>query len=570
MGDIKNRTGCCDCGQLVDACTCSGVSATTQCQHKSGSAEICGIPEFADPPEHWFRRRQTTGTMSLSKFADAVCEGELPVGATLECRSKVGSGTLIGFSEFPAGPPSVPPKKYRRFTASGSNYFCPDGGCGGPSTGPGKNEYQDGYQYDAVTGSLSITGIQKNFTDPGGPGCPLNPAADTAFDPPSGLYYWAPNLGVLGSYATDTIQPAQRNWDHSGCIGTGPFAVYRFDCAVQALLEDEDTAADAIERDVGGDSWNTAGTCADHTSYQESRGAGDFTFNFRIAETRFVVASGLVSGEQYEGRITFGRRAQGSSDPFVDTGSPEIVNFTASGAGHTSDWIELPNEAGWEYNVIGVEVFGTIEELIEDTWDITEEFDSGTCLQSVEDNSQRMIDGAPDDGPFDDTPPDAYGVHVDVDTTPTIRTTAGKDECNSDGEGRYLQANGTVQEQLDQEDTDQDAATRAMSAITDWSSGGCDLPAFITQRSPGNTVFGFRWLQVRAAMNGANPTSTYQLTWRVYRRPNGTSTPYEYYGDLIQQTTAPSGAYNTDWIDVPNEAGWDTRIVGNPTVELIA
>jgi len=602
---IVNKTGCCDCGQLVDACSCGAAKGTTECRFKSGAAEICGIPEFADPPEHWFRRRQTTGTMTLSRYLDSVCSGEISVSAGLECRSKESTGTLIGFSEFGFDglAPSDPPRKYRRKVVAGRIYSCQYGGslfsCHGNNVLSQRAEYElsGAAEYDKDTAAFSNAMVSKLYrVDSPGVDCgaaaglvTLNSTEGVSSDFPTNSSNWPSNFPGGTVACTSTQLSAPLVWsaglteavfgnagDCVSCGGTtaGPTRGI-VSTPITTTLDEEDTEQDAIDRAGGEMDWGGAGDCSSQYTYKDTRGSGDFSFGFRQVQSRIVVSSGLTSGANYEGRIIVGKRTAGSMGSFVDTGTPIMVFFTASGSGHTSDWQDLPQEDGFEYQAIGVEVYGEIATLTVDAWDIEEVYNSGTCVQALDNNSTRTVDGDPgDDSVFDDIPPDVYGGLAGVSTSPTIRTTTGNDTCLSDGLGSYVQANGTVQEQLSDEDTDQDAATRAMNGITDWIGGGCDLPAFITGRTPGNKVFGFRWLNVRGQLQNAHPgggapSKTYHLTWKIYRRQNGSSLAYQYYGDLVQEVTVTTPVHTTDWIDVPNEAGWDTK-VGALTVTLVA
>lgn len=562
-----NKTGCCNCGQLVDACNCNGASAGTECQFKSGAAEVCGIPEMVDPPTRWFRRRRTNGTMTLSKFLDSVCSGEVTVAAGLECRGKAGTATLKGIEEFSS--PSTPPKKYRELTVGGGMDAYNGSGCG---THVARLDWTGACSFDPLTGMVTEG---RCYRENGGACQP--PGAGTA-SVPFIVFGWGTAHNAVASCGTPPVGgdylvqvASQTSYTFSGtgvCVDCPGLQRYVGDATGD--LSDEDTESAAVARAKAAIAdWTTGGTCADHTSYKAVRTAG-FSFTFQVAQTRFVVTSGLVNGSNYEGRIHLGRRTIGSGGAFVDTDAPLIVHFSASGASYTSDWQDLPVEDGYEYKALGVEVFGEIEQLTSDSWDVTEEFSSATCIQSVDDHSVRLVDGSPAAGPFGHTPPDAYGALVDVVTTALARTTSGKDDCQADGAGGYVQANGTVTELLDQQDTVDDAASRAMAGITDWTAGGCGLPAFITARTPGNTVFGFRWMQIRAVLTGIAIPHTYHVTWRTYRRPNGSSLPYVFYSELIQEVTATGPTMDSEWIDVPNEEGWDTIVSGSPKVTVVA
>ncbi len=586
---------CCDCGQYAN-CSCSGVACSLVCRSKAGDAELCGYDEFGEPstPPRRFKFRTTMGTMTISRFLTPDCGELISVGASIECRSKSGTAELIGFSEFTS--PSSPPKKYLKKTASGRLYSCSFGGslasCHGDNVVSQRNEYHVYGEavYDPDTGSLTnnMKFDRYNVNSPGG-SCAAAAAGvsligsetlNSDFPPASSINFPGGSVACTefqpSAPLTWSDSPTERAYGAAGdcvsCAGTTT-APDRgvMTTPIKAVLSDEDTEENAIARaiaEIG--SWNSTGTCDDHTSFMEERTSG-FEFDFRFGQARVVIPSGLVIAANYEARMQIGRRVLGSSDPYTPQ-SDIVISFTAEDASHTSDWEDLPASPGWEYAVIGVEVYGEISELIEDNWFILEDSSMGlpeSCFPSIEDDiSDRYINGEPVSWPFGSTvPSDAYGAGAETDVEPTARTTEGKDECiGPDGEGKYNQTNGTVTESLSSEDTEDAAEARAADAIEDWGSEGlCSgRTAFRTQRTTGFT-FGWRKAQVRVQWTAVSG-KTYQVKVRFARRVLGSSGPFLFYSEEQQSVLADTTSEQTDWIDIPNEAGWET-IAANCSVE---
>lgn len=176
---------------------------------------------------------------------------------------------------------------------------------------------------------------------------------------------------------------------------------------------------------------------------------------------------------------------------------------------------------------------------------------------------------------------ESYGIGtVNIDnilSSTVVQSAIGSPACrdNTIGWAEILSTTGT--KTLSDEDTDADAEARAAAAISTWTpcGDGCssDCSAFRTDRTgTGEAIFGFRIVHTKVHWTAAIGNNSYKVTTRFYRRLLGSTGPYlllsldertiNYFGLLV-----PTPA-ETPWIDVPNEAGWET-IAGGQTVELL-
>jgi hypothetical protein len=80
---IAGGAGCCPCDQL-DGCNCSAVACSMTCEARADVAELCGFDEFVDPtvPPKKYRRRTVTGTLTKkvtneSDCTDDACPGRI-------------------------------------------------------------------------------------------------------------------------------------------------------------------------------------------------------------------------------------------------------------------------------------------------------------------------------------------------------------------------------------------------------------------------------------------------------------------------------------------------------------
>jgi hypothetical protein len=240
------------------------------------------------------------------------------------------------------------------------------------------------------------------------------------------------------------------------------------------------------------------------------------------------------------------------------------------GDGFVTSWYE-----GATFNEFIAPPAGSPIEQVVDTWDKVADHapllaeDPPVCVPTVTDDSERQRNNESEEWPFTGLDPAAaYAGRSTVTTEPAERTTEGDGECVNDS-GESTELTGTVIETLSDEDTMADAEGRAMADIEEWTA--CSLPlctcstlsAFRTSPAEGGG-FAFRAVRVRANGTGLTPSSDYFARVRFFRRVLGTSGPYLFFAqfDVGVSTGPEETTKSTEWIEVPNEAGWET-IAGN-------
>lgn len=235
--------------------------------------------------------------------------------------------------------------------------------------------------------------------------------------------------------------------------------------------------------------------------------------------------------------------------------------------------------AGFWYNLGGgcIDTNAPLVTITEDIWQESEHYDKTTCVQTTDTNNDGRLTGSSSacvdiqsdptatGGPLlCDTPADCYGTFANVTTpTPYERQTDGVG-CIDHGNGTSTMYQGTIIEALSDEDLPKDAMARAEASIA-WQGTDCFLyPAFITGTDSTSYSFAFRDVQVKATA-GALPFTpltighTYELTIGWYRRPLGVGGDWIFYGSDVVTINATHTTETTDWIDVPNDVGYETR-----------
>jgi hypothetical protein len=253
------------------------------------------------------------------------CAGQISAcdcgsACALDCRQKSGFATLCGFSEFTD--PSDPPLKYRKVTNSGSlrnRIFQPSLDCDPATTiDDGTFNYEGDGVFDRLTCLVDCTGIV---------------------------------LGSCGDVNAPTGTTRHTTKTESKAVGDG--------CAISSgissrsiegtwtnTLSDQDTEADGIARaESSVPDWSA---CTDGGSafITDRSGTGEFNYGFRHAQTRAMWTAEV--GRTYNVRINFARRLLGSSGPFLDLGMPYETTLSADVIDEKTDWVDVPNEAGWE------------------------------------------------------------------------------------------------------------------------------------------------------------------------------------------------------------------------------
>ncbi len=316
-----------------------------------------------------------------------------------------------------------------------------------------------------------------------------------------------------------------------------------------------------------------------------SLGIAGSPYEYRIASSAVLmgVAGGLATYA-----ITAEAERRLGTDPWEPVGAR--LSFTDGVSVHnktTGETLDLPVGEEWGINVqidyVGYQTVGSgcittgvdDPEGYQDHWQKVEVYDEDTCeLSQPTDIKHRRLnneacpdedcDGCGAEGALACVdPPACYGAGADVVTTPTTRTTTGVG-CLANGDGTFTKYTGTIEEELSDEDTEEDAIERAVGG-EGWVTPGDDCllhPAFKTLRGAGSFDFAFRHVQVRIKLMELAASTSYEVTVRFFRRVLGTTGPYLFYSAEVLTVMTDSNPLTDDftpWIDVPNEAGWETR-----------
>jgi hypothetical protein len=271
---------------------------------------------------------------------------EVPV-TIIDCQYRTATAALVGCNEF--GTPSSPPLYYRRLELTGSvvtRYWDGDG-CG-PEDGSDPNSYTVSctnnkfLQHDPFTGTIT-TGGTTVCEGPTGTSTDENPIS----------------CDVSTAATCDTVRTVQSTTviirESSGACCTQFSLFYKeMSDTLTWTLSDVDTEQDAIDRSEFTE-W-TGEACESSSAYYEERTGREFD----IKQLQFKALLGsieipLLVGYTYEIQFSFSRRIYGTSDSFLPfaTGTLEIL---AASSTQTSDWIDVPNEVGFETKITAVEI----------------------------------------------------------------------------------------------------------------------------------------------------------------------------------------------------------------------
>ncbi|MCW5549160.1 MAG: hypothetical protein KIT44_09370 [Opitutaceae bacterium] len=219
-----------------------------------------------------------------------------------------------------------------------------------------------------------------------------------------------------------------------------------------------------------------------------------------------------------------------------------------------------------------------VADQIRDHWDLTTEYKATNC-HIIEDSVSARVVGVGkfplnEGGTLDPSGPSLADFDGLLDETleRTVRTLTGTEDCVGSS-APYLKAIGERVESLSDEDTIEDAIQRVLNpapeppaepedplAWTTLSSCAGLGTAFITLLSAELSV-SFRVAQVRAHLTGLTIGAGYEVRYILHRRVAGTSGPFVFFGVLHQTITAPAAEATTEWVDIPNEEGWETRVM---------
>ena len=270
-----------------------------------------------------------------------------PGGCTLACESRTSSdgfAHFCGFSEYVN--PSNPPLYYLNKTLSGSwsgnCYGTPN--CTGASAS-GSYTFQGVNSYDAETCQYTQLGL---LIGAGTSGCGTFPSSISVADV---------NVVTLGlgsvtfntTYVYDQVSCAITSTQNNTCVTDGSgFDSAKITLALpEAVLSNQDSVENAINRATKGRAWGTAGGCISNTSFIVPWGPGQKEFAFRQAQVQATVG-GAVAGHTYQIIVLLTERAVGSGGAFTPYGQIEIT-ITANANGQAvSPYQTLPSETGLE------------------------------------------------------------------------------------------------------------------------------------------------------------------------------------------------------------------------------
>lgn len=286
---------------------------------------------------------------------------------TLQCRTRSGTATLCGHSEFAnaTGGVSTPPKKYRTKTASGTMEDCAYtiAGCSGAPGAGAKYVYSGTCTYSDTDCSTSNSLNYKEYNNAGA--CPATTLTIDSAQPCA----WGDTTDPASASCLMDIAVSKTRVDRAGTntccdVGGGTYTIRTG--SMYWELTTEDTEADAIARFQAANSFgswiNSGDTGCTGTppscclAKYESRTSG-FSFAYADAECR-VTATGLAPSTGYTAQIELYRRAYGSgSYAHYQT---VTVTGTSDGSGNlTTAAATVTNTKGYETYAASASLFVT-------------------------------------------------------------------------------------------------------------------------------------------------------------------------------------------------------------------
>ena len=581
-------------GSGIDPCCCNG-AGTLNCHFKSGFIPLCGWAEYGDPsvPPNFYRRKLITGTMTINRFSAAGCGGAATMPASLSCSTRGGTASLIGYSEFTgmdypfqcnSGGISIPPRKYRTKTYSGSTLYVQYGGpdycTPGSSCAAGGEFSRDRYDFTGVDswpvggGTETVGGTRKYYSSSGP--CPCSPVLSLISTVPANTA--TPGAPGMVGFVIGACTPTSLSVFGDGICHTGLSYGTRMATGFsQVSLSDEDTDTDAKTRLLAGAGGTWSGyaaadlpTC--RAAWQVRTGFGQITFEYR--QLRFkLTAGGLNPSTAYAAQVDVMQRAYG-------VGSyTKLTTLTVNGTTDGSGNLTITNQVVADYQ--GMESYVTnavvlLTASIVDTWnrqdDYAQNFHSvgpATCDLTETDASTRLAYGVVD--PAGPNMADYTGL-VTITQTPVTYNRTGSGIClyapRYGGDPTpYVKATGTVTESLTNQDKPLDAVARDEAGKT-WQACelGCSLcSAFTIQSNNSGQVF-YRSVEVQVLATALTPLANYKATIYLQARVWGTATPWEPYDFIEISFTNGSGTtFITSFQPLPGLPG----IVGD-AIEVAA
>lgn len=276
------------------------------------------------------------------------------VSASIECRTKSSTATLVGFDEYSSA--STPPKKYRTQTLSGTLRYCqgqspnnPD--CSGNFNDSTRDDYSGSYEYSVVDGSQTNNQLRARYGRGG-------PAAACG----SGEVFQSNNVPAqnftvndftTGCFPLVSSTQTQKTWQGQGCGCTGTSFYESTTGTVTATLSNEDVETDAIARAnvmAVWSAWSAGSPTSCMASIEQRSG---YSFLYQTAEYR-ITKSGLAPNTNYDIRFNVLRRTYGGGAySFYQT---LMVSATTDGSGNLSYTNEVPSYVGFDSYIENAEV----------------------------------------------------------------------------------------------------------------------------------------------------------------------------------------------------------------------
>jgi len=252
----------------------------------------------------------------LRNCGTATCAPCCGTSSGLQCRTRGGTASLIGYSEYTT--PSTPAKKYLVQTYTSDRARCSrNTNCAGSIQGSDSFIGNEVCTYNSTTAALTSTGSTVTRQTFGS--CPATSIISTA----------AANCSRSsldsGGFWNYTTQNATSKITEAGACGINESGYYSTPTGGETLtLTSEDTETNAVTRLLAGSggTWGSFTTVGDGTSgtclntvccnaKQQTRTTG-FTFNYTESSWR-VNRSGLTASTTYTIKVTYYRRTYGDT-----------------------------------------------------------------------------------------------------------------------------------------------------------------------------------------------------------------------------------------------------------------
>jgi hypothetical protein len=165
---------------------------------------------------------------------------------------------------------------------------------------------------------------------------------------------------------------------------------------------------------------------------------------------------------------------------------------------------------------------------------------------------------APSTIPLSPSPPACPGGLDNI----VITTTAAQRKYVGNGDGVCAvntSAGGTLQADLSNEDSEDDAITRADAPIGSWTSCSSSCTGYKETRGAGDFTLAYRHLQLAVVTPGSANGVVYEATISIRRRAYGTSDPFVDWIELTHQYVGTGGTYTGPWLHVPVESGYEVE-----------